>query len=520
MAGDGSPAARNVGAQTHDVTERATAGLVEESLAARLRTVLPHLLGPAVWERGVRDTAVGRGGAGDLVDAAARHVCADPSPDKLWLVLAAAAARLPSAEDVHEAAYRAETSSPAQMALWLLEHASRRSTPAGLVRRIRLADDHVLVDAGARSDSDSRSALADFDRLVDVVTARWEQKDRYLRVAWDCAFGCWTAGADLVVPWKTTVVVLGTTALEARDPLAAAGELSGSTFVALADDNFPAASAGLIPDARVARIVAHLSVLKHFSRVATLSEASAADYRGYVSAMSAQGLVGPEVIVCPLATEPLVASGSRVGRASMPSPSKSDRGGNPGSPVILFLGNIDGRSNLDSLLCAAERLWSEGARFELAVAADGAPDRQCLSLLAYLAAKGRRVALRSAVTAGEVSDLFRSSRFVVSPSSHEGTALTISESLARGVPVLCSKQAASTDPSWPAGVLSVDTTDEAALSAVIRRLLGDDLLVSELREQLERRQPLPWSEAADGMWDLLVRGGRPGGLEQGQEVRA
>jgi glycosyltransferase involved in cell wall biosynthesis len=508
MAGDGSPAARDVGAQTHDVTGRATAGLVEKALAARLRTVLPHLLGPGVWESAPGRREAERAGAGDLLDAAARSLCSDPATDKLWLVLAATAARLPTDEDVHEAAYRAETSSPARMALWLLEESTRRSTLAGAVRSIRLAGDHVLVDAGERRDLDVPSTLANFDRLVDVVIARWQQKDRYLRVAWDSAFGCWTAGGELVIPWKTTVVVLGTPPLETTDALAAAAELSGSTFVALADDNFPAASAGLIPDERVAQIVANLSVLKHFSRVATLSEASAGDYRGFVSAMSAQGLVGPDVIACPLGTEPLVASGKTQRSVSaenqdLPSEPNTPEP-SPDIPKILYVGDADERSNLRGLLFAAALLWDEGIPFELDLVVSGTLGAEVAKFRDSLVLAGRRVNVHSAVDPAAIENLYASARFSVSPSAHEGMVLSISESLARGVPVLSSKRSAWTAASSCRGVMAAEVSDDSELCAAIRLLLSDDALIGLLRDEITRRDHRSWVDLADNLWECLV----------------
>jgi len=490
------------------VTERATAGLVETALAARLRTVLPHLLGPGVWESDLGRGGVGLLGAGDLIDAAARSLCSDPAADKLWLVLAATAARLPNAEDVHEAAYRAETSSPARMALWLLEDSTRRSTLAGAVRRIRLAQGQVPVDAGERRDLDVRSTLANFDRLVDVVVARWQRKDRYLRVAWDSAVGCWTAGGELVVPWKTTVVVVGTPPLEMRDALAAAGELSGSTFVALADDNFPAASAGLIPDERVAQIAAHLSVLKHFSRVAALGEASAVDYRGFVSAMSAQGLVGPDVIVCPLGTEPLVASGKTQGSVSaenqnLPSEPNTPEP-SPDIPKILYVGDADERSNLRGLLCATALLWDEGIPFELDLVVSGTLGAEVVKFRDSLVIAGRRVNVHSAVDPAAIENLYASARFSVSPSVHEGTVISISESLARGVPVLSSKRSAWTADSSCRGVMTADVSDDSELCAAIRLLLSDDSTISRLRTEIASRKCRSWDDLADGLWECFV----------------
>ncbi len=517
------------------MTDRSTAGLVEASLAARLRQVLPYLEGPGDCDSGPRLTD-----AGDLIDATARHVCADPATDKLWLVLAATAGRLPTAGDVREAHYRAETSSPTQMALWMLDDSARRSTPASAVRSIRLVDDHVLVDAGARlhvgastghaqRGLDRHPLVPDFDRLVAVLTACWKNKDRYLRVAWDPTFGCWTADDELIVPWRTTVVVLGTTALEMRDPLAAAAEMSGSTFAALVDDNFPAASGGLIPDEYLEQTVHHLNALKHFSRVAALSEASAVDYRGFVSAMPAQGVRAPQVVYCALATDPFppepgisaeLPQGCRYTRAQEKLGDTASNGDSeppinqpidlsPDLPTILCVGAADRRFNLAGLLCAADLLWTEGIQFELNLVVSKLGTGDFPPLNDRLLPAGRPIKIHLATDQIDLEALYATARFCISASNHEGMAIWTSEVLSRSIPVLSSPRNAWNGDRYTAGVMAVDIDDSHDLVAAIRLLLTDDVAVSHLRDEIASRGRRPWDKFSDELWSFLVDAASP-----------
>ncbi len=513
------------------------AEVIEDALARRLAEVLPHLAGGAT---SLKETVSGVGAhdAGGLLDAACRSLCDDPSLQRCWLVLTATAGRLPSADDVREASHRAETSRPAQLGLWLLEHAARSTALECSVRGLVVVSDRVIVDDFTVAAPGGKVASAPtlgtptfgtptlrtptlrtpgFDRLAAVVAARWQARNGCVRVAWDPFFCGWTTDGraanglttdgELVVPWGTTVVTLGCAPAQVCAPLAAAAELSGSTFAALADDCYPAASAGLIPDWQVTHAVRYLSVIKHFGRVATLSEASAADFAGYASALAAQGLAGPQVTSCRLATQPLPLSrtaDSGTGRADTAG-ARDTAGAQTrlGVPIVVYAGDVDGRSDLPGLLCAAELAWADGADFEVVIAAREVHDADVAKLVGRLRRAGRPVEMRVAMTEEDLDALYRSATLCVSPSPHEGTTLAISESLARNVPVLSSQRPTPQGGAGQAGVLRFDADDEA-LSDAMRLVLGDDAVLASLRDQLHARQARSWDAFADDLWDLLV----------------
>ncbi len=59
----------------------------------------------------------------------------------------------------------------------------------------------------------------------------------------------------------------------------------------------------MVPTAEPNRFVRYLSIVKHMRRVAGISDAAAQEFRGFAHAVTAQGLLGPDVAECLLPTE-------------------------------------------------------------------------------------------------------------------------------------------------------------------------------------------------------------------------
>ena len=456
---------------------------VEAALAQRLAEAAPHLSADIIDNdhdpvnaRGVeRDAAA-------LLDIVARVICTQPTPDKLWLALTAVAGCLPRADDINEARYRAETSNPAQMAMWMLDYALERGSPETDTCALRVVRDTVLVDpgvSGGKRTLHPEKRLPDpLDALVGSIISRWTARRDILCVSWTPGHECWTIAesgtTEIVVPWHTTVVALGRLAPDACERIAGAAEFSGSQFVALVDDCFPAASALLRADTTVRSVATYVGALRHFGRLVALSEASASDFRGFTLALAAQGLDGPNVAFC---NPPTAAPSMPSHIPETPPVAKLPPSAAP--PTVLCVGNLDAKSDQTALFGACERLRSEGLRFELFFAGTEVPS---------------------------VDSPYASARFAVFPSIHEGNSLAISQCLARRVPVVCSKFL-----NFPpaCGIAPVDTSDDASIADVMRRLLVDDDAVSILRTQIDRRREISDDEFAEDLWGLLVDGHGP-----------
>ncbi len=454
---------------------------VEAALAQRLAEAAPHLSSDIIGN--AHDPVNAQGierGAAALLDIVARVICTQPTPDRLWLALTAVAGCLPCADDIHEAHYRAETSNPVQMAIWMLDYALEHGSPETDTFTLRVLRDAVLVDPGV---SGAEQALKPLDALVGSIISRWATCRDVLCVSWTSGHECWTVAApdvaEIVVPWHTTVLALGRLALGACERIAGAAEFSGSQFAALVDDCFPAASAGLRADSTVRSIATYLGVLRRFGRLVALSEASASDFRGFTSALPAQGIDGPHVAFCAPPTAALA-----VPPDSLEAPGVVERPLCATPPTVLCVGNLDDQSDQSVLISACERLRRDGLQFELTLACSEVPN---------------------------VDSLFDSARFAVFPSIHEGNTLAISQCLAMRLPVVCSKFLTSLPVG---GIAAVDTSDELSLADVMRSLLVDDAAISNLRAQIDGRREISYDDFADDLWGHLVRGP---GLSEGQD---
>ena len=523
---------------------------IEGAFAGRLAAIVPYLVGLRGTSPPTRpDDSNGNGSgsgsttavnAGELLDTVARAICTHPAQDRLWLALSALACSLPSAEDVGEARYRAETSTPDRVAMWMLDYASARLTRATERYTLRVVSNLVFVVSALPEEA---GALPDIDRVAQAVMTCWMGRSEVLRVDWAPGCGGWIAlpvsampattslyslppfsPKEILIPWHTTVVALGIPPVETCESMAAAAQFSGSTFVAVVDDCFPAASAGLLPDATVTHVAKYLSALKHFKRLVATSEASAADYRGFTSALPAQGIAGPDVTVCPLPTValPTVALPTVTQSKSnpcLPESASSEPATSESSsfeafsltkiPTVLCIGDLDDRANILGLLYASESLWNEGFNFEVTLVGVEFPSNDACEMVDLLVAAGRPVNLRLGVSESDVDSHYRSARFVVFASGHEGSSVAISESLSRRVPVVCSRFIIPQEVGGSAGIVTFDPGDEASLVAAMRTLLVDDAAIGELRAEIDGRASRAWHDYADDLWAMIV-GSPPG----------
>jgi glycosyltransferase involved in cell wall biosynthesis len=172
---------------------------------------------------------------------------------------------------------------------------------------------------------------------------------------------------------------------------------------------------------------------------------------------------------------------------------------------LLFIGTLQPRKNLGTLLDAYERLLA------------GRPD---LPMLKVAGRRGpstgdwlRRMAERPlaghAEYLGYVPDaarraLFEGASVLIIPSWHEGYGLPALEAMALGLPVVASNRGALPEVLGDAGVL-VSPEDGDALAEGIRMVLEDHSFADAcVKKGLARAAGLSWNRAADIVWALYV----------------
>ncbi len=295
----------------------------------------------------------------------------------------------------------------------------------------------------------------------------------------------------LLVPWRCVIVTPEVPFGEAPSRLSALAQFSGNHLVAIGHDCIPVVSADLVPIADANRFVNYLSMIKHADRVAGVSASATVEFQGFADTLPAQGLRGPVIVEC---VEPSTPESDDVGRRQRP----------PRRPMVLMVGSLEPRKNHLAVLHAAEKLWRSGLDFELTFICGSGWGSELPDRIAELTRAGRRIAVLRNADMSVLHESYRSARFTVFPSKHEGFGLPIAESFAAGTPVITSDFGSMRVLASEGGALTVDPYDDAALEGAMRTLLTDDDALEDLRAQIASRPRRNWDDYARELWAVLV----------------
>jgi glycosyltransferase involved in cell wall biosynthesis len=503
------------------VTQLISRSIIEADLAQRLRSAGAILLtdtAPPVDDIPARDAAV-------VLDLLVRAVQANRSVDRLWLLYTAVTGAFPEAEDVMTGLRFFELAGPVDATLWLLDQAAATYGGTGGVGQLRVVTDRVVVDV-------DHSARHDLHTGVQQVVRRtlpiWQRDRPMLAVAWTEDRKAWRSltnaeqvralrrgmeadkgGADptpreIIVPWRTVVVLPEVPTEDCCSRLATLAEYSGNAVAAIGYDCIPAVSADLVYPVDLQRFCRYLTILKYARRIAAISHSATVEFGGFASALPAQGLRGPDILECSLPTQPLVTAVETTTSASSTVSS--------GAPLVVCVGSFEPRKNHLAVLYAAERLWRDGLAFELLFVAGSGWGNEIPAMISQLRAAGRPIMTRQSARDMDVAAAYRAARFSVFTSLHEGYGLPVAESLAFGTPVITSNYGGTAQIGADGGAVMIDPRDDEALVAAMRQLLTDDALLERLRLEIRARPDRTWEDYAADLWDRLVQPALEGAL--------
>lgn len=250
----------------------------------------------------------------------------------------------------------------------------------------------------------------------------------------------------------------------------------------------------------VARHPAYLKMLAGFDRVWAVSEASRRDLLGWwrwqgVAGASAAGAgtppardvsdrPSPPVDVLPLGADASAGSARRpaggMGRA------------------LVCLGIIEPRKNQEFLLAVAERLWAEGADFDLWFFGRVNPHfgRPIVRALRASGRRQPRLHYEAGADDARVREILQGARALLFPTLAEGCGLPLLESLWNGIPCVASDLPPLRENAAGGGCLLLPVNAVEAWTDGLRRLLADATLAAGLRREAETRVLPTWSEAA------------------------
>lgn len=167
-------------------------------------------------------------------------------------------------------------------------------------------------------------------------------------------------------------------------------------------------------------------------------------------------------------------------------------------PFFLYLGGIDQRKDLGSLLEALSDLKARELDFVLALAGKISEDKQYPALIAEIEKRGlmERVRLLGYVPDEDLPALFSACAAFVFPSLYEGFGLPPLEAMACGAPVVAVDASAVPEVVGSAGIL-VPPGESGVMAQALEAVLTNPELAADLKEQGRRRAGLfSWSRAA------------------------
>jgi glycosyltransferase involved in cell wall biosynthesis len=164
-------------------------------------------------------------------------------------------------------------------------------------------------------------------------------------------------------------------------------------------------------------------------------------------------------------------------------------------PYVLFVGTLEPRKNVVSLLRAYRRAAAEGIEHMLVLA--GARGWGADSLERELAADGPGTIVRTGfLPANDLDAVYRGASVFVYPSVYEGFGLPVLEAMARGVPTITSNSSSLPEVVGDAA-LTVDPISVEAIAEAIRAVATDGALAGRLADDGRRRAAaFTWDETA------------------------
>ena len=474
--------------------------LLEAFDGASARDELPHLMASV-------DEAVGS------------------SPDRLWLARAVIGADLPTDVEMQEilAAFTLD-------GLWFsLQPTLERLRTYKKHARVTIARGAVTMDV---SDTATSTYLTGVQRVVLECCKRWMAQDREaLYLGWSSAENhlrrltreelAWLRGdklievepdlgvSDVVVPWQGKHVIPELSARPLRTArLLPLNRYSGGEVAYVGFDCVPIMASATVGQGMTSNFSGNLAAVRHADRVATISHATAVEYRGWRAMCHGRGAAGPEVVAVPLPVE-------------APNPSAADLDTArrmltlPDHPTVLVVGSHEPRKNHLAILHAADLLWREGVQFTLTIVGGGSWNAEDYErVVAELTITGRPLLSLRALPDQLLWAAYQIADVVVFPSLHEGFGLPVAEALAAGTPVITSdfgsmREIVAPDGE-PLGGLLVNPRDDHAIAEAMRIMLTDKATASRLAAETRQRPARTWDDYANELWAYLVEGQPPG----------
>lgn len=451
----------------------------------------------------------------------ARQVRASKRVDHHWLFYVGISGAFPIDDSLHAFVRALELASDKELAAVCLEFGiAEMAESSSHYTRVHVVDSAVVADVDFCA---THSFTSGIQRVVRNVIRRWRDQHDFELVAWTqlgTAFRMLTSDENaqvgrlepseehntrseqdapstantIVVPWRSVVFIPETSAQRFAPRQATLVQSSGNRAVAIAYDAIPLTSASFVSMNESRLFAAYLNVIKRSQLLLPISEATAEEFRGFNEALAAQALSGPTVktITLPEAGVELTDQPER-------RPTTI--------PLVLSVGSFEVRKNQLATLNAAEILWRKGLNFHLVLVGGSAqPDFTHIDRrIAELVLEGRAISRLDRVDERTLDAAYRSARFSVFASLHEGYGLPVVESLAAGTPVVATSYGSVGEVAKIGGCLLVDPRDITSIASAMESLLTDDAQLEKLQREILARPSRTWENYADEVWAEIAK---------------
>ncbi|MHB1173114.1 MAG: glycosyltransferase, partial [Lacisediminihabitans sp.] len=402
----------------------------------------------------------------------ARALEETPTLESVWLALAVLARALPTEAAVRAAHRRLRSSSALDLvksAIALGSSGSRRH------RSVELLHDAVIVDVRHTAETDLATGI---QRVARETVRRWSAWHELTLVTWiddgtamrrltDAERSTALHGTPplhgstrksdmkIVVPVGGTYLLPELAAEVWRtERVSALAQLGHIRSGVIGFDCVPITTAETTGDGMPGAFSRNLGAVAHMSKVGTISDAAATEYRGWRDMLGAAGKSGPDIQSVVLAAE--ARDATVADQEEFASLAELDE-----LPLILVVGSHEPRKNHMAVLYAAELLWREGLNFRLVfVGGNSWNSMDFLDSIARLRDEGRAIDALSSLPDNLLWAAYRLARFTVFPSINEGFGLPIAESLSCGTPVVTSNYGSMREIGEGHGALLVDPRDD------------------------------------------------------------
>ena len=450
--------------------------------------------------------------------AIAAALSGDASLHAVWLTLAVLEKVLPTEPEVQSAHRRLGSDGAA--AVVALAAKRGRKGPAGR-REVELLLDNVLVDVRHTAETALATGI---QRVARETARRWNETEQIVLVTWTddgkalrrllpaeqatALYGerpvhgsTRKVDAQIIVPVDGTYLLPELAAESWRtERVGAFAQFGNMTTAVIGFDCVPLTTAETVGEGMPGAFALNLAAVAHMSKVGTISEAAAVEYRGWRDMLAATGLVGPDIQKVMLAAEPHTAQPEDEAEFA------SLAGLVEGQPLVVVVGSHEPRKNHMALLYAAEALWRQGLDFRLAFIGGNSWNSFDFSdRVEELQAAGRPLVALSSLPDRMLWAAYRAARFTAFPSINEGFGLPIAESIACGTPVLTSDFGSMKEVGEGHGALLVDSRDDEQIVSGMRTLLTDDGVLDTLKAEAAGYVVRTWNQYADDLWQYFVK---------------